>query len=85
VAYAVQDFCEVWYGEKAEGAFAELASGEDFGFEEWCGIGWGCEAEAFAGDYFPAGADEGGPDVFVGVLGDELLGEEDFDAAGGVG
>ena len=43
------------------------------------------EEEAFAGLDFAAGADEGGPDVFVGVLVGELLGEEDFDAAGGVG
>ncbi len=43
------------------------------------------EEEVFAGMDFAAGADEGGPDVFVGVLVGELLGEEDFDAAGGVG
>lgn len=67
---------------EAEGAFAEGGGGEDFGFEQGWGSGCGfvAEVETLARMDFAAGADEGGP-----VGGSELLGEEDFDTAGGVG
>ena len=83
MADAVEDRVEVWRGGEAEGAFAEVFGGEDFGFEERrCVVRYGLvvEEEALAGLYLAAGADEGGPGVGLG-----LLGEEDFDAAGGVG
>ena len=80
VADPVEDGEEVCDWGEAQGALAELSGGDDFGFEErGCVIGGG-EVEMLAGLNFAAGADEGGPLVLA-----ELLGEEDFDAAGGVG
>ena len=69
VAYFVEDGVEVGRGGEAEGAFAEVSGGEDFGFEEWCGFVGGVEEEAFAGLDFAAGADEGAPVVFGKLLG----------------
>jgi hypothetical protein len=80
VADAVEDGAEVGGGGEPESAFAEVGSGDDFGFEEGCGVVRCGEVEALAGLHFSAGSYKGGPLV----LG-ELLGEEDFDAAGGVG
>ena len=47
VADAFEDGVEVWRGGEAQGAFAELAGGEDFGFEERRRVGrvlakWRC-------------------------------------------
>jgi hypothetical protein len=78
VAYFVEDSVEVRNRGEAEGAFAEVGGGEDFGFED--DLIFVVEEEAFAGLDLAAGADEGGP-----VAGGKLLGEKDFDAAGGVG
>ena len=69
VADFVEDSVEVRDGGKAQGAFAELSSGEDFGFEERFGFVGGVEEQAFAGLDFSAGADEGAPVVFAKLLG----------------
>ena len=63
VADLFEDGLEVGHGGEAEGAFAELSGGEDFGFEERLGFVGGVEEEALAGLDFAAGADEGGPVV----------------------
>jgi hypothetical protein len=51
VADAIQDLVEVGRWREAEGAFAELACGEDFGFEHGRAVGDGfiAEEETFAG------------------------------------
>jgi hypothetical protein len=80
VADLFEDGLEVGRGGEAEGAFAEVSGGEDFGFEERLGFVGGVEEKALAGLNLAAGTNQGGP-----VLSSEVLGEEDFDAAGGVG
>jgi len=78
VADFVEDRVEVGRGHEAEGAFAELSGGENFGFED--DIFFVVEEETVAGLNLAAGADESGP-----VVRGKLLGQEDFDAAGWVG
>ena len=63
VADAVESAVEFGRGGEAEGALAELAGGEDLGFEEDLAGGLVGEEEVFAGVDLAAGADEGGPDV----------------------
>ncbi len=85
VAYFVEDGLEVRDRGEAQGAFAEVAGGEDLGFEEEFAGGGVGEVEAVAGLDLAAGTDQRGPDVFAWVLVGKLLREQDFDAAGGVG
>jgi hypothetical protein len=67
---------EVGRGCEAEGAFAKVSGGEDFGFED--DLIFVVKEEVFAGLDLSAGADEGGP-----VIGVKLLGKKDFDTSGG--
>ena len=72
----VEDSVEVWRGDEAQGAFAEVGGGENFGFQHGLAFVGGVEEEAFSGLDLAAGTDEGGP-----FVGGKLLGEKDFDAA----
>jgi len=65
----VEDSVEVRGGGKPQGAFAELCSSEDLGFEDGFGFVGGVEEQVFAGLDFAAGADEGAPVVFGKLLG----------------
>ena len=55
VADFVEDSVEVRRGGKAKGAFAELACGEDFGFEEWLGFAGRVKEQTLARFNFTAG------------------------------
>ncbi len=64
----VEDSLEIGGGGKPQSSFAELSSGEDFGFEEGVGFVGRVEEQMFAGLDFSAGADEDAPVVFGKLL-----------------
>ena len=84
----VEVFFARWGGVETEGALAERAGGDDLGCEERFCVATCAEVKRLAGVDLAGGFDQGSPKVFGGlgwgVLFD-LLGEEDFDLAGGGG
>jgi hypothetical protein len=90
VADAGDEGVEVRGGGEAEGTLAEVAGGNDFGGEDGWGIGGRggiVEEKRLAGRELFGRAAEGAPEEAIRRVGrgGKLLGEEDFDAAGGCG
>ena len=80
VADLLENGAKFWIGREAQDAFAIVPGGEDFGFQERRVVVRSGKLEALARLNFAAGSYEGGPFMFI-----ELLGEENLDAASGIG